>query len=100
MPLEAGLSVTRLPEPGYGSSFANLTNLPEITVEVEGRDLVEVVAMIAAQARVEIFVVPDIHETVTISLRRIGWRDALAVIAKMARCEVEESGFGFRLSQD
>src|SRR5437773_695766 len=64
----------------------------EIDVSVEEADLRDVMDEIGRRVGRNIIVEPDIHEKVTISLRKIPWRDAVEVIAKMTKCEVEQRG--------
>ncbi|MGE0713165.1 MAG: hypothetical protein AB7N76_12090 [Planctomycetota bacterium] len=61
-----------------------------INVDVEGVDLGDVMEQIGQKVGRNILVDPNVHETVTVSLREIPWREAVDVIAKMTRCEVEE----------
>jgi hypothetical protein len=58
-------------------------------VAVTDLDLADVMDVIGRQANVNILVDPTIHERVTVSLRDIPWREAVDVIARMTRCEVE-----------
>jgi type II secretory pathway component HofQ len=64
--------------------------IPAITVE--DADLREVMDQIGRQVGTNIIVEPDIHEKVTISLRGIPWRDAVAVIARMCGCQIDARG--------
>ncbi|HBP22197.1 MAG TPA: hypothetical protein DEA08_31000 [Planctomycetes bacterium] len=61
-----------------------------INVDVEGVDLADVMEQIGQKVGRNILVDPNVQETVTVSLREIPWREAVDVIAKMTRCEVEE----------
>jgi type II secretory pathway component GspD/PulD (secretin) len=60
-----------------------------INVDVEGVDLADVMEQIGQKVGRNILVDPNVQETVTVSLREIPWREAVDVIAKMTRCEVE-----------
>lgn len=71
----------------------------EIDVAVEDADLRDVMDEIGRRVGRNIIVEPDIHEKVTISLRKIPWRDAVDVIAKMTKCEVEQRGSILVLTQ-
>jgi type II secretory pathway component GspD/PulD (secretin) len=71
----------------------------EIDVSVEEADLRDVMDEIGRRVGRNIIVEPDIHEKVTISLRKIPWRDAVDVIAKMTKCEVEQRGSILVLTQ-
>lgn len=68
-----------------------------INVDVEDVDLADVMEQIGRQVGKNILVDPNVHETVRVSLRDIGWREAVEVIAKMTRCEVEEREGGILL---
>lgn len=65
-----------------------------IHVDVESVDLQEVMERIGRQVGRNILVDPSVQETVTVSLRDIPWREAVDVIARMTRCEVEERAGG------
>lgn len=71
----------------------------EIDVSVEEADLRDVMDEIGRRVGRNIIVEPEIHEKVTISLRKIPWRDAVDVIAKMTKCEVEQRGSILVLTQ-
>jgi type IV pilus assembly protein PilQ len=71
----------------------------EIDVSVEEADLRDVMDEIGRRVGRNIIVEPEIHEKVTISLRKIPWRDAVDVIAKMTKCEVETRGSILVLTQ-
>src|SRR5579871_2105234 len=64
----------------------------EIDVTVEDADLRDVMDTIGRRVGRNIAVEPEIHENVTISLRKIPWKDAVDVIAMMTKCEVEQRG--------
>jgi len=70
-----------------------------IDVNVEDADIREVMDEIGRRVGRNIIVEPDIHEKVTISLRQIPWLDAVNVIAKLTKCEVELKGSIYVLSQ-
>lgn len=59
-------------------------------VDVDGQDLAEVMDRIGREVGRTILVDPSVQESVTVSLRDIPWREAVDVIARMTRCEVEE----------
>jgi uncharacterized protein involved in high-affinity Fe2+ transport len=63
-----------------------------IEVEVENKDVAEVIASIAAQSGAQIVVDKNVHEKVTVSLKKVDWREALDVVARMAHCKVEQKG--------
>lgn len=68
-----------------------------INVDVEGVDLADVMEQIGRQVGRNILVDPNVQETVRVSLRDIPWREAVDVIARMTRCEVEERPGGILL---
>jgi len=60
-----------------------------IHVDVEDANLADVMEQIGRQVGRNILVDPNVQERVTTSLRDIPWREAVDVIARMTRCEVE-----------
>lgn len=67
---------------------------PRVTVDVDGVDLADVMERIGDQAGRMILVDPSVQELVTVSLRDASWRDAVDVIARMTRSDVEERAGG------
>ena len=63
--------------------------MTRIDVDVVDADLEDVMDDIGRQVGQNILVHPDVHETVTVTLRDIPWREAVELIAKMTRCEIE-----------
>lgn len=61
-----------------------------IDINVEDMDLGEVMEQIGAEVGANILVDPNVSETVTVSLTQIPWYEAVQVISKMTRTEVEE----------
>jgi hypothetical protein len=61
-----------------------------ITIQAEEEDLRELMDEIGRRVGREILVDPDIHERVNVLLRNTPWHDAVQVIARMTKCEVEE----------
>ena len=61
-----------------------------INVDVEDADLADVMEQIGRQVGRNILVDPSVQERVSTSLHDIEWREAVEVIARMTRCEVEE----------
>lgn len=61
-----------------------------ITIDVDDVDLSEVMDLIGRQVGRNLLVDPNVQESVTVSLRDIPWREAVDVIARMCRCDVEE----------
>lgn len=76
--LEVGLSEAAAPMDG------------SVDIDVTDVDLAEVMARIGGQVGRNVLVDPSVRETVNVSLKSIPWREAVLVIARMARCEVEE----------
>jgi type II secretory pathway component GspD/PulD (secretin) len=68
-----------------------------INVDLDGVDLADVMEQIGRQVGRNILVDPNVEETVRVSLRDIPWREAVDVIARMTRCEVEERPGGILL---
>jgi len=68
-----------------------------INVDVEDTDLADVMEQIGQKVERNILVDPNVSENVTVSLNSIPWREAVEVIAKMTRCEVEDRGNGVLL---
>lgn len=71
----------------------------KIDIDVTNRDLARVMDDIGEQVGATILVDPTVQESVTVSLRRIPWREAVDVIARMTRTEVEERAGALVLSQ-
>lgn len=61
----------------------------EIDIDVVDMDLAKLMDDIGRQAGVNIVVHPDVHERVTVALRRVSWRDAVRVIARLTRCKIQ-----------
>jgi hypothetical protein len=61
-----------------------------VDLDVTDVDLAEVMARLGAQVGRNVLVDPSVRESVSVSLRSIPWQEAVLVIARMARCEVEE----------
>jgi type II secretory pathway component HofQ len=88
----------RDPVEHYGETAANFTTGPEIDINFEDVELRDALAEIASKANTTLLLDEDVRERVTISLGKIPWRDAVEVIAKMAKCELAEVSPGvFRL---
>lgn len=60
-----------------------------INVDAVDRDLQELCKEIGQKVGREILVSPGIEETVTITLREIPWTDAIKIIAKLTKCDLE-----------
>ena len=69
----------------------------KINIDVEAADLADVMEQIGRQVGRNILVEPNVRETVSVSLHDIPWREAVDVIARMSRCEVEERPGGILL---
>lgn len=86
-----------VPAPAVESDTRKLLDHPAvrsetIDVDVEDKDIADVMSAVAARVGKAIFVEPDVHEKVSISLRKIPWRDAVSVMATMCKCEVAPLG--------
>jgi hypothetical protein len=68
-----------------------------IDIDAEDAELADVMNAIGRRVGRNVLVDPDVCETVSVSLRGIEWREAVDVIARMARCEVEERAGGILL---
>lgn len=79
----------RPPAPSPGTT-APVSSGERIHVDVDGEDLAEVMDRIGRDVGRTILVDPSVQESVTVSLRDIPWREAVDVIARMTRCDVEE----------
>lgn len=71
-----------------GQAAAQSRITKEIDVDVRNKDLAELMDEIGRQAGVNILVHPDVHEQVTIRLRRVSWRVAVDVIAERTGCKI------------
>jgi type II secretory pathway component GspD/PulD (secretin) len=65
-----------------------------IDVDVDDLDLADVMELIGRQVGRNVLVDPYVQESVTVSLRDIPWREAVDVLARMTRCDVEERAGG------
>jgi type II secretory pathway component GspD/PulD (secretin) len=83
----AGRSVDR---DAPGPAGATRTEAPSVLVSIDAQDddLRDVLDTIGRQAGVNIVCEPTIHEKVTLRLRRIGWFEALQIVAEQTRCEI------------
>src|SRR5262245_33550710 len=63
-----------------------------VSFDVKDRELSAVVDFIRARADVNIVVAPEITDKVTLSLKEVGWRQALDLVAERAGCVVVQSG--------
>jgi len=70
-----------------------------ITIDGDGESLEEVMTGIGQKAGYTILVDPGIQETVRVRLLDIPWREAVDVVARMTRCEVEEIGTSIYLTR-
>jgi hypothetical protein len=68
-----------------------------VSVDVEDVSIADVMEQIGNAVGRNILVDPAVDETVTVYLRDIPWREAVEVIAKMTRCEIEERQGGILL---
>lgn len=61
-----------------------------IDVRADGEDLATVMDRIGRQVDRNVVVDPTVQEVVTVDLVAVPWREAVDVIARLCRCEVEE----------
>lgn len=89
-----GLGQAAMAQDGGGeppvTTDAQRQGAQKINIDVENADLADVMEQIGRQVGKNILVEPNVHETVSVSLHDIPWREAVDVIARMSRCEVEE----------
>jgi hypothetical protein len=85
------------PTPAVAVGPARLAPAREqrIDIDVVDMDLADVCDRIGRQVGQNILVDPTVRERVTVCLRDISWREAVDVIARMSRCEVQEHRDGF-----
>src|SRR5690606_32619177 len=69
----------------------------QIDIDVVDRDLREVMEEIGRKVGRNILVAPGVVEAVTITLRDIPWTDAVKIIAKLTKCDIEEAAPGVLL---
>lgn len=90
----AGCAVAPAPAPlrapGPPRAEPAATEGGRIHVDAENLQVTEVMERIGRAVGRTILVDPTVQETVTVSLRDMSWREAVDVIARMTRCEVEE----------
>jgi type II secretory pathway component GspD/PulD (secretin) len=72
-----------------GLESAGTTNQKQIDVDETDKDLREVMEDIGRKVGRNILVAPGVEETVTITLRDIPWTDAVRLIAKLTKCDIE-----------
>src|SRR5262245_27364904 len=71
-----------------------------VSLDVRDADLADVLKAISRQVGVNIIADPEVKEKVTVELDRVAWRDALSVIARLAKCKVvDESDRLIRFTQ-
>ncbi len=75
------------PEPGPDPAPAPSRR---VDLEVEGADLAAALAAVARQAGANVVVAPWVEASVTASLRRVPWREAVERLARQAGCAVEQ----------
>ncbi|MBX3471732.1 MAG: hypothetical protein KF878_33165 [Planctomycetes bacterium] len=81
-------------EPPPASARDGALEGPFVSVDVEDRDLADVMEQIGRQAGRVIHVDPAVRERVTVGIPQLPWRDMVDVIARMTRCDVEERSDG------
>ncbi|MGE0707687.1 MAG: hypothetical protein AB7N76_08475 [Planctomycetota bacterium] len=67
---------------------------PWVSLEVEDADLAEVMATLGQRVGRVIQVEPTVHEKVSIKLAEVHWREGVLMIAREARCVVDERADG------
>lgn len=82
--------------PGAGANVANAGNTDakfqkQIDIDVVDKDLRAVMEEIGRKVGRNILVAPGVEETVTITLRDIPWTDAVKIIAKLTKCDIEQA---------
>jgi type II secretory pathway component HofQ len=70
-----------------------------VDVTVEDADLREVCDELGRRVGRNVIVEPDVHEKVTVDLRRIAFSEALRVLGWLTKCRVERRGSIYVLSQ-
>lgn len=100
-PFEALATTPQIPASSTSGSAAKLPDpARRIDVDVEDMDLADVMEQIGADVGAHVLVDPNVQENVTVSLRGIPWREAVEVIARMTRSEVEERPGLLLVTQD
>ncbi len=64
----------------------------EIDVVCHDEDLTTAVEQIGKKAGQNLVVDRDVKQKVSVELHRVAWRDAVAVLASLSRCEIKEVG--------
>ncbi|MDF1667611.1 MAG: hypothetical protein P1V97_38090, partial [Planctomycetota bacterium] len=87
---------TPKPTPGAGVNVAGAGNTDAnfrkpIDIDVVDKDLRAVMEEIGRKVGRNILVAPGVEETVTITLRDIPWTDAVKIIAKLTKCDIEQA---------
>lgn len=90
--------VVKLSTPGQGQvAWIGSAAGPRLKIECEDSDLADVMDAIGRVTGRNLLVDPNVSEAVTVSLNAIPAREAVEVLAKMTRCEVEDRGNGVLL---
>jgi type II secretory pathway component GspD/PulD (secretin) len=91
-PLVAGLVVLLVPLSLAGPAAAQERLRPTRTLDVEadGQEVRAVLDDIGRRAGVTIVVDRRVKGTISLHLRQVSWRDAVGIIARSARCKLEE----------
>lgn len=96
----AALPEAAAPAPETGPAPAAAEPAGRLSVGVKDKDIREVLAILSGVAGVDILADPDIRETITIALKDVHWREALAAVARLADARVfQESERIIRLTR-
>lgn len=84
------------PATGAGANVAAAGNTDakfqrKVDIDVVDKDLRTVMEEIGRKVGRNILVAPGVEETVTITLRDIPWTDAVKIIAKLTKCDIEQA---------
>jgi type IV pilus assembly protein PilQ len=75
---------------GGASTFGSKLQ-KQIDLDHTDTDLREVMEEIGRKVGRNILVAPEVEETVTVTLRDIPWTDAVKIIAKLTKCDIEQA---------
>jgi len=67
---------------------------PDVTLQLEDADIIDVIQMIAGMAKVNVIVSPKVKGTVTVSFTNTPWRKALETVVRSKGHELVEEDFG------
>jgi len=78
--------------PAWGQASPARRASQRIDLDLEDRPLSEAVAEIARRSGAPVLVGPDVEARITIRLRKVQWKQALALVAERAGCEAQRRG--------